>query len=653
MDPNSLNVIVPSEPLRWWAFSKIANWRRFVGVAGIKDTDPRELSIFDWKIIFEIALRSSTWRLCPSMAFTDSCEVPILGIIQEVDFVTGKALFRLHPQTIVPLLKQHAKYISSRQKNLPPQQALQVLQAFERRIDVLQIRLHARVLDATDGTPGADFPKYAADPSARKSVLNMLGIVLRETGLRKTILDAFVEIKPSVPSFVFSPGRSLSGDATGSVPLSQSTQEQQPPPPQFPLGELHTLISKPQPLQQRGWFDPNIPPSASSTLKRKQTSSSNPTPSPEHSKRTCTPLTRAKLIKPPSRPTTATSSPLTTEIKWSDPLSPQSVPRELPDLQRSRKSPSACPSLDSGIDTNTPAPEVKQPTITIIPDERSPAFSMSRPSNTTTIKVRRASLNNDELTIYNMDSSFAPITRQQAARELKKTPKTPNASVGVGSVRTLRSSTSQRSPSMRGSPPQKPNEPDANKKEDADKEEEDTDEEADDDDWYDTHEEMELDTPQNQEPENEEVEEVTQEESYHTARSPKAQVNPTYKVNRFGITLRKPGSIQAKRKKRKKKKKTTNSNIPDENEDYTDWEDLILDSDTPTLELLCDSENSDDHRDRKHRRRERKKLKKEKRKNTTKPERVDLEIAALEAELERRKALEMQKGPEKEIIVID
>ncbi|KAK6515414.1 hypothetical protein TWF506_007750 [Arthrobotrys conoides] len=650
MDPNSPNIIIPSESLRWWAQSKIANWRYFVDIAGIKDADPKELSIFDWKIIFEIALRSSTWRLCPSMVFGESCEIPIFGMIQELDFVTGKVVFRLHPITITPLVKQHAKYIFSRRKNLPSEQAREVLQAFERRIDVLQIRLRAGVLDATDGTPGADFPKYASDLSARKSVVDMLSLVLKENGLRKTILDAFVEIQPSVPSFVFSPSRSLGGASTESVQSLQPTNTPLLlPPPQFPLTELHSLISKPQ-APQRSRAEHNHPPQlpVDSSLKRKQNSTL--ITSPQLGKRLCTPISKIRAVKS-SRPTATGSSPLATEVKWNDPLppspSPSPSPREPLIRQRSRKSPSACPSIDSGVDINTPTPvaanspeptsaiaalKANQPTLTIIPDERTSAIPSS--SNKTTLKLRRVSLNHDELTIYKMDSSFAPITRQQAAMELKKTP---NSTTGGGSVSTLKELLPQKLPSVQRS---------------LSRNSKDTDEEEDN--WYDTHEEVQTDHPQEgdraKEVEAEDkdknkimkVEEEIQGESSNTIGLPKPHKRvKTSGINRFGLTLRSPGHDPRVRKRKRGGK------VPKQTlglDDYTDSDDLSLDSDTPTLELLCDSENSEDHRDRKYRRRERKKLRAERRQRTENINRLGEQIAMLEAELGRRDALETAEG---------
>ncbi|RVD84234.1 uncharacterized protein DFL_005995 [Arthrobotrys flagrans] len=622
MDSNPPNITVPSEPLQWWAYSKIAKWRHFVGVAGIIDADPKELSIFDWKIIFEIALRSSTWRLCPSMILGKSCEIPIFGTIQELDFVTGKAIFRLHPRTTAPLVRQHAKYIFSRRGNLPPKQAIEILRTFERRIDVLQIRLYARVVEATDGTPGADFPQYASDPSAKKSVVDMLSIVLKENGLRKTILDAFVEIQPSVPSFVFNPSRSLGGESAGSVQSIQSTHTSPPPiapPPQFPLSELHSLISKPQaPQNTRA---ENLPPPANSSLKRKQTST--PILFAQSDKRVRTSPTKPKAIKS-LRPATTESSPLTTEVKWSDPPSPSSTPREPPIRQRSRKSPSACSSINSGNDINTPTPvaantpepnpakpvqEAKEPTLTIIPDERSSVLPSS--SNKTTLKVRRVSLNNDELAIYKMDSSLAPATRQQAAIELKETT---NSATGVGSVRTLKKLASQRLPSVQRSPSR--NSKDTDGEEDS---------------WYDTHEQM---GPNH-----------LQEEDRAQEAEAKDEEMGKKKKEKFGMEVLIPSGCQKPdpREKKKKKGKKRKTRISDLN-DYTDAEDLVLDSDTPTVELLCDSGDSEDHRDRKRRRRERKKLKAAKLKRMEDAKLLDEEIAVLEAELERRNALEAVEG---------
>ncbi|KAF3156903.1 hypothetical protein TWF751_002527 [Orbilia oligospora] len=654
MDPNSPNIIIPSEPLRWWAQSKIANWRRFVDIAGIKDADPKELSIFDWKIIFEIALRSSTWRLCPSMVFGETCEIPIFGIIQELDFITGKVIFRLDPRTATPLVRQHAKYIFSRRKNLPPKQAIEILQTFERRVDVLQIRLRAGVLDATDGTPGADFPKYASDPSARKSVVDMLGLVLRENGLRKTILDAFVETQPSVPSFVFNPSRSLGGEPAEGMHSLQSTNTllPLPPPPQFPLSELHSLISKPQaPQHSRAEHDLPSQLPVDFSLKRKQNSS--PTPSPQLGKRVHvrTPLPKNRVIKS-SRPTATGSSPLTTEVKSDGPSSPSPTPQEPLVRQRSRKSPSACPSIDSGIDIKTPtsvaanSPEpnpsktvlrAKEPTLTIIPDERSSVLPPS--SNQATLKRKRVSLNHDELTIYKMDSSFAPVTRQQAAMELKKTP---NQTIGVGSVRTLKELTPRKLSNVQRSPSR-------NSK--------DTDEEEDN--WYDTHEEVQIDHPREEDKakdaedkdEGVRVEEGIQDGCSKTVGLPTPRRPPPSGINRFGFTVRNPGdsSLATKKKnnKGKKGKGKKRKGRPPSSSDYTDPEDLVLDSDTPTLELLCDSEDSEEHRDRKYRRRERKRLKAEELQRIEDIKRLDDQIKTLETELERREALEAVEGADR------
>ncbi|KAF3309954.1 hypothetical protein TWF173_010178 [Orbilia oligospora] len=572
MDPNSPNIIIPSEPLRWWAQSKIANWRRFVDVAGIKDADPKELSIFDWKIIFEIALRSSTWRLCPSMVFGETCEIPIFGIIQELDFITGKVIFRLDPRTTTPLVRQHAKYIFSRRKNLPPKQAIEILQTFERRVDVLQIRLRAGVLDATDGTPGADFPKYASNPSARRS---------------------------------------------------------------------HSRAEHDLPSQLPVDF----------SLKRKQNSS--PTPSPQLAKRVHirTPLPKNRVIKY-SRPTATGSSPLTTEVKLDSPSSPSLTAQEPLVRQRYQKSPSACPSIDSGIDINTPtfvaanSPEpnppktvlrANEPTLTIIPDERSSVLPLS--SNQATLKRKRVSLNHDELTIYKMDSSFAPVTRQQAAMELKKTPK---QTTGVGSVRTMNELTPRKLSNVQRSPPR-------NSK--------DTDEEEDN--WYDTHEEVQIDHPREEDKaedaEDEDggvgVEEGIQDGCSKIVGLPTPRRPPSSGINRFGFTVRNPGdsSLATKKKNNKGKNgkgKKRKGRSPSSS-DYTDPEDLVLDSDTPTLELLCDSEDSEEHRDRKYRRRERKRLKAEELQRIEDIKRLDDQIKTLETELERREALEAVEGADR------
>ncbi|KAK6356337.1 hypothetical protein TWF718_000698 [Orbilia javanica] len=629
MDPNPLSVTIPSEPLGWWAHSKIANWRRFVDVAGIKDADPKDLSIFDWKIIFEIALRSSTWRLCPSMAFGEFCEIPIFGTIQEVDFVTGKAVFRLHPSTTVPLIRQHAKYVSSRRKSLPLKQAVEILQAFERRIDVMQIRLHAGVLDATDGTPGADFPKYASSRSARKSVKDMLSIVLKETGLRKVILDAFVEIQPSIPSFVFGPCRSLGGGSLGGVRTTHSTPSPLLLPAQFPLNELHSLISENQPRRYRQ-AEPGIRPSPHCLFQQRQTSSL--TPPGQSKKRAYTPLIKTSAIKS-SRPGATGSSPLTSEIKWSDPPSPSSASHN---RRGSRKSPSVCPSTDSGIDINTPTPRAasspqqipaklvqggKEPTFTIIPDGRSSALPSS--SNKTTLKVKRVSLNNDELAIYRMDSSFAPVTRQQAAIELKKTPR---SVVGVGRVRIVGELTPRELVSVQR------NSPGTSKNTDGYENG-----------WY--NEDMQPNHPQEQggtgETEDGEMEEggLAHQRGFYPSGALGVNANAVFGINRFGISTLNPGrdSKEIRKGKKKRKRQEKKTHIPD---DYTDEEDFIPDSDTPTIELLCDSENSEDHRNRKYRRRERKKLKAEKRERMEAMERLDQGTAMLDPELEEGEVLE-------------
>ncbi|KAF3926245.1 hypothetical protein ABW20_dc0103393 [Dactylellina cionopaga] len=90
---DSLNIVVPSVPLPWWITSNISKWRFLVDIAGIKDSNPQDLAIFDWKIVFEISLRhnASIWRLCPSLHL-GRVQIPIFGIVQEVDFVTGKTL---------------------------------------------------------------------------------------------------------------------------------------------------------------------------------------------------------------------------------------------------------------------------------------------------------------------------------------------------------------------------------------------------------------------------------------------------------------------------------------------------------------------------------------------------------------------------------
>lgn len=230
-----------------------------------------------------------------------------------------------------------------------------------------------------------------------------------------------------------------------------------------------------------------------------------------------------------------------------------------------------------------------------------------------------------------MDSSLAPATRQQAAIELKETT---NSATGVGSVRTLKKLASQRLPSVQRSPSR--NSKDTDGEEDS---------------WYDTHEQMgpnhlqEEDRAQEAEAKDEEMGEEEEREirdgGSYTIRLPKVRTNPVFGINRFGLSVHNPRPDPREKKKKKGKKRKTR--ISDLN-DYTDAEDLVLDSDTPTVELLCDSGDSEDHRDRKRRRRERKKLKAAKLKRMEDAKLLDEEIAVLEAELERRNALEAVEG---------
>ncbi|KAK6544471.1 hypothetical protein TWF694_001165 [Orbilia ellipsospora] len=238
-----LNVIVPSTPLQWWFTSNISKWRHLISIPGISTcTDPSTLLIFDWKILFEISLRqpSSIWSLCPpliiNLSSNRSLYISILAVIQEVDFVTSKATFRLHTHTIEVLCKAHREYISH-QRGIPLQHAQRLVALFRHRLDVLQVNLNATVLTCTDGVYArGDFPGYASHPRADKSVVKKLGLVLRENGLRKIILDAFVEVRCSIPGFVF-------GRPGGVLQLGfRSDEKDKEENVVFPYHELQSLL---------------------------------------------------------------------------------------------------------------------------------------------------------------------------------------------------------------------------------------------------------------------------------------------------------------------------------------------------------------------------------------------------------------------------
>ncbi|KAJ6259191.1 hypothetical protein Dda_6089 [Drechslerella dactyloides] len=245
MDPLDVTVIVPSTALPWWVTSPIAKWRFSINIADIAATEPQDLAILDWKILFEIALRhpSSLWRLCPPIIlptissastskltapsngvptakntgtslttnsvlgdtgrskkskFTDSqIQIPILARIHRVDFVASRVIFRLDTSTIAALLSQHTAHVSQIQRTgqIDARRADRVARSFANRVNALQVTLNAAVLTATDGVCArGDFPSYAKRQRANQYVVRMLDVVLKESGLRKVIYQAFFDM---------------------------------------------------------------------------------------------------------------------------------------------------------------------------------------------------------------------------------------------------------------------------------------------------------------------------------------------------------------------------------------------------------------------------------------------------------------------------
>ncbi|KAF3918503.1 hypothetical protein ABW21_db0205752 [Orbilia brochopaga] len=243
MESTNVTVIVPMNPLPWWITSKIANWRFVVSIGNLADTEPQDLTIMDWKILFEVALRQSgaIWRICPPIVLpntpwpSDPVIVPAVGNgngainvsnsnasngtqpskslkgkerqvdthteisitcrICSVDFVQGLAIFRLDQATITALANHHARYISHVQQSgrITAEEAARLMREFRLQMASLQLTLNAAVLAATDGVfARGDFPAFARRPTAFPFIVNQMALALSDMGLRKIIRDEFV-----------------------------------------------------------------------------------------------------------------------------------------------------------------------------------------------------------------------------------------------------------------------------------------------------------------------------------------------------------------------------------------------------------------------------------------------------------------------------
>ncbi|EPS36004.1 hypothetical protein H072_10400 [Dactylellina haptotyla CBS 200.50] len=633
----SLNVVIPSTPLPWWLTSNIAKWRHLIDIPGIRDAPAaQDLAIFDWKILFEISLRQPTsiWRLSPSITF-GQVQVPILGIIQEVDFVANRAVFRLHSHTIKLLLTHHAEY--TRQRKLPPQQEGRIRQTFACRLDILQVKLNAAVLVCTDGEYArGDFPVYAADPRANVNILRMLNLVLKESGLRKIILDAFVELQSSIPTFVFGPGGLLGGAGTIAPKLISSSSEApgcsgghvSPEAMGFPYHDLDVMIyGKGGQVQSAGSIIPHAP---SSSSKRKRQSSGDTVKTNKRRRHAniiedvrggksrrpsiVAELPSVKIAIPQivnnsgSKHKVTIPSPLATEIKQTIENSPPPpsccAVEEIIGSPRARKSPSTSASSDSGIfiqsvpdeEVTPSAAEVTQQSST--PDELETVTSTPEPPLLSDESMKQSprvdlDLNHDELKIFNMDSSFAPVTRRQAAMANKQTVNLKDMKVKrVSLVKT----------SLRDiSPTQDTAEEVRQENKNSKKKNKDTAPTA-------------VPKTAKKQPKQEEPEPESESEPETSL------LDQHLALNHFDFRLEDPMDIAARDEKFLEPEEKVSSSdssslasLEKDDEDYTDEDDNILDSDTPDIELLVDSADEAEHRDRKIRRRQRKQRKREER----------------------------------------
>ncbi|KAK6335653.1 hypothetical protein TWF696_002420 [Orbilia brochopaga] len=757
MDPLDVTVIVPSGPMPWWITSPIAKWRLCIDIADIAATEPQDLAILDWKILFEIALRhpSSTWQLCPPVVLPNrlatpssnsSCilpaihsrnttsnghdtafkntikpptsskkskrpidtmntHIPILARIHHVDFVSSRAIFRLDSSTTTALLSHHTSYISHIQRSgrISVHQAVYVMQTFAQRLDALQVTLNAAVLTATDGVYArGDFPAFAKRQRSNQYVVRMLDLVLKESGLRKVIHDAFVDLGPdphSIPvpqsydvdhymhwygpsSFVGSESgyqRAASSSTEASAHLgSESSTESFVSPRElvFPYSELHAAICKnvaspPPPIMATATASIDKPPptnkkksqprSAVSLEERKKRRSANivenerggkgrrpssqysqalpatdAIPSPRSSHKpspvdTITASTASPVeMNPPKRKATKRAKRKLEEIPTKSSNLPSST---TPDTDSTLSTISSLTAL-SGIcergDADTPS---KQPTndenLAATKKDRDESTTITKPSPDRTLEDE---LKHDERTIYNMDSSFAPVTRRQAALQKSASAEPRRRSGSARRSSVVARPQKPRAP-PRSSTPRNRNAPRTSLKRSADR---------DDDSSYNpsrnpspapkrrkltatshtsvpkspktaNHEITTNDTPTthkrtlrnrtNQmaiEPEIEIEPEIAAESEFEMSSDPEDLMVPPPPPPS-------PASM-ASPKHSRKRKRVSPEPVP---EDYTDSEDCNLDSDTPDIELLCDSEDEADHRSRKLRRRARKAARRE------------------------------------------
>ncbi|KAF3929179.1 hypothetical protein AA313_de0202220 [Arthrobotrys entomopaga] len=678
---DSLNVIIPSTPLPWWITSNISKWRHLVSIPGISNSDPAHLAIFDWKILFEISLRqpSSIWSLCPPITLTLSVSrtlhIPILAVIQEVDFVASRAVFRLHRHTREVLCSAHREYISHQRGVISPQHAQRLLAIFRYRLDVLQVCLDARVLVCTDGVYArGDLPGYATHPRADESVVRMLGMVLRENGLRKVILDAFVEVRCSIPGFVFErPGGVLRLGSSGGGDDKKEKEKGA----MFPHNELQSLICK----SSREY---------SSTHPGRKHATSSPLHGGSSSRRRCANIVedqrggksrRSSGHVQLQRPTTTTGrihkskSPRvssrsknkgTTTVRLdvgSEGSNLKATP--IDEISRCPKSPLTDASSDSGIclispdsttiptssssstiDTHLPIhqhhhhPEEEGIEVEEEEEGQVPSSTITLEQSTPTPKNPCHTLKQDELKIFNMDSSFAPVTRRQAALALTLKPQFSAKDVKV--KRVSLSKTSLQDVVVLPSP--SPEQSNLNQHQPQQEEQGEEGEETvvensntfiDDDSTIPA-----TSSPPYVTPPNEQTPHSTPPNIHHLRLQPPPPPPEGEEIddgpfNRFGYTLEEPSVIFEREgippspssssensdeedqenhhrhsSKSKLKHKTRTKRQRDE-EDYSDEEDRVLDSDTPDIELLTDSADEAEHRDRKLRRRERKRRKRE------------------------------------------
>ncbi|KAF3930706.1 hypothetical protein ABW19_dt0208805 [Dactylella cylindrospora] len=606
---DTLQVTVPSTPLPWWITSNVSKWRYRIDIEGIKNANPQDLGIFDWKVLFEIALRDPTsiWRLSPSISLGQDV-IPILGSIQEIDFVTNKAVFRLHGHTVSLLLKHHAELIRQL-SHIPLRHAAVIADTFRRRLDVLQVKLSAVVISCTDGNYArGDFPAYASTPGANKDIVRMLDLALKGNGLRRILLDAFFDLSPSIPSLIedslgsSSPGsRSLIKTPSSVLSGLPSKPYVSPTETIFPYNELQTLICQ-KPSNQKPEHDDNNLVSNASSRKRKR--ELHPPAKATNRRR------RANIIEDErggKRRKPSNNNKALERIKVSlKTLKAGPICRKLSSVATECLERSTCEEpwlgdrlVNSGtqIAPHTPAVTTKEKAMEQFASQK------SRPRQKSHIRPSpENALNCDELAIFNMDSSFAPVTRRQAAfnfQAIQRSEGTSNTTIfynigedsdetededGNGGTRPQRSKPFNRfltrlmEPGKMLEKRQTGALPKVLKRPRRDS----TSEERDWEDSTDSRSNSDY-SSSNDSPGDGSINTTNSDESTMNGSSRECSIRSAFAEEN------KPLSTQ--------------------DDNYTDEDDLILDSDTPDIELLTDSADEEDHRHRKLRRLERKRLK--------------------------------------------